>query len=668
MRFMRTDYGVRLPAFLLRFTLIFVPAAALLTLLIIAKQELDLRREMEMSKVSEAAHIEIAGNLIVQDFAVVASDMRILAVTPVLQRFLDRNDQEHLADLLWLFREVAGETKRYASMSYLDMDGREVARVNYAGGRAVAVPPTRLRDKSARTHFRAANRLPRGELYVSPMELSTKRGKLVVPLKPILRFAMPVFDIAGNRRGVLLFRYLSEGMLRHFREGMRTGEPGVSMLLNREGYWLSSPRAEDEWGFMPGRQARSFGQEHPEIWRTVSNSESGALRQDGGVFVYGTVYPLRIPQHAAMDTQGNHAVTRGDALAMDYHWKIVSFLSEGTLRQRSSLEEQTLLLTYILMGMVIAIIAHISLGRKMARIALRESEQRLRDITTTVSDGLLVLDREGKISFANPGAQTMLGYPRDELLGANMCDLLHVLDDGKPMPRVASKLLDVGRTGITCRGEDEVFKRKDGVLMPVSVSASAIIKRHDIAGIVVAFHDISDRKKLEQELKRRAQTDVLTGLYNRRHFYELAEQELARARRYGKPLAVLMLDVDHFKQVNDSYGHHAGDAVLRKLSEVCIATLREIDVIGRYGGEEFVVLLPETDALRALEAAERLRHALSEADVPVAGGDTLHFTVSIGVANLVATDADLDSVLKRADKGMYEAKESGRNRVCVSDA
>ncbi|MDD2701800.1 MAG: diguanylate cyclase [Sideroxydans sp.] len=667
MGFMRADSGVRLPAFLMRFLLIFLPASALFTLLLMAKQDWELRRELEMSSVSEAAHIEIAANLIEQDFSVAASDLRILAVTPVLLRFLGQSDREHLADLLWLLKQVAGETKRYDSMSYLDITGREIARINYVDGTAVAVPRNQLGDKSALFYFRDANRLARGEIYVSPIELSTKDGKLVIPFKPIIRFAMPVFDSAGHRRGILLFSYLCEGMLRHFREGMRGGEASESILLNRDGYWLSSPRAEDEWGFMPGREARNFGRDHPEVWRTISNSESGTLRRDQGVFVYGTVYPLRMPQRASAGSQWMHATPR-DGLAADYQWKIVSLISEGSLRQRSSRDESSLIMNYIVMGLIIAVISYFSLGRKLARIAQRESEQRLRDITNTVSDGLLVLDLDGRITFANPEAQSLLGYPADELLGANMCDLLHVLEDGRPMPRIASNVLNVGRTGITCYGQDELFKRKDGILMPVLVSASAIIKRHSVAGIVVAFHDISERKQLERELRRRAQTDVLTGLYNRRHFYELADQELARARRYGKPLAMLMLDLDHFKKVNDTYGHHAGDAVLRKLSEVCIATLREIDVIGRYGGEEFVVLLPETDARRALEAAERLRHALSEADVALAGGEMLRFTVSIGVANLVATDPDLDSLLKRADKGLYEAKKLGRNRVCVSNA
>ena len=234
--------------------------------------------------------------------------------------------------------------------------------------------------------------------------------------------------------------------------------------------------------------------------------------------MFGTVYPLRMPLHAAGDPQLTGAKTPGDAPAADYQWKIVSYLSEDVLRQRSSRNGSSLLMSYILLGLVIAVIAYFSQGRKLARTALRESEQRLRDITNTVSDGLLVLDRDGKITFANPEAQSLLGYQSDELLGADMCELLHVLEDGKPMPRIASNVLNVGRTGITCYGQDELFKRKDGVLMPVLVSASAIIKRHQVAGIVVAFHDISERKQLERELKRRAQTDVLTGLYNRRHF------------------------------------------------------------------------------------------------------------------------------------------------------
>jgi diguanylate cyclase (GGDEF)-like protein/PAS domain S-box-containing protein len=166
-----------------------------------------------------------------------------------------------------------------------------------------------------------------------------------------------------------------------------------------------------------------------------------------------------------------------------------------------------------------------------------------------------------------------------------------------------------------------------------------------------------------EELERRAYTDYLTGLTNRRRFLEQAESELARTLRYGGELSILMLDIDRFKQVNDTYGHKVGDLVLQKLSETCLATLRDIDIVGRLGGEEFAILLPETGDKPAMEAAERLRAALAAAQVVLSGGLPLHFTVSIGVATLKDKEANIDTLLNQADQALYRAKSAGRNRV-----
>jgi len=140
-----------------------------------------------------------------------------------------------------------------------------------------------------------------------------------------------------------------------------------------------------------------------------------------------------------------------------------------------------------------------------------------------------------------------------------------------------------------------------------------------------------------------------------------------RTRRYGKPLTIMMLDVDHFKNINDTYGHHVGDEVLQKLGEVCLRAMREIDVVGRLGGEEFAILLPEATAAQAQDAAERLRAAVAAMVMPLKQGSTLSFTVSIGVAELAAYNNDVAAMLKRADEAMYAAKRSGRNRVCVQE-
>jgi len=185
--------------------------------------------------------------------------------------------------------------------------------------------------------------------------------------------------------------------------------------------------------------------------------------------------------------------------------------------------------------------------------------------------------------------------------------------------------------------------------------------------LVGTAQDITERKTLENLLMRQAHHDYLTGLSNRGYFMEQGELELSRAIRYENPLSIFMIDIDFFKQVNDSHGHKVGDIVLKNLAEVCRQTLRDVDIVGRLGGEEFAILLPETDKDEAAEVAERLREAIATSKVPLStGGLPLHFTVSIGVASLASKGDNLDVLLNMADKALYEAKNSGRNRVCVS--
>lgn len=178
--------------------------------------------------------------------------------------------------------------------------------------------------------------------------------------------------------------------------------------------------------------------------------------------------------------------------------------------------------------------------------------------------------------------------------------------------------------------------------------------------------DITDRKLLQMKLERQAHTDYLTEVSNRRYFMEQAELELSRSVRYSNSLSVLMMDIDFFKRINDSYGHKIGDAVLKKLAEICRETLREVDIIGRIGGEEFAVLLPETGTVEAAEAAERLRQSLANAQVPLENNLFLQFTVSIGVSSLNAKDNTIGVLLNLADNALYEAKESGRNKVSIA--
>jgi diguanylate cyclase (GGDEF)-like protein len=176
---------------------------------------------------------------------------------------------------------------------------------------------------------------------------------------------------------------------------------------------------------------------------------------------------------------------------------------------------------------------------------------------------------------------------------------------------------------------------------------------------------VNERGRSDQanaDLEILATTDPLTRLLNRRHFETLARAEWARFQRYGRPLSILALDVDHFKSINDRFGHDAGDLVLKAIADLCRETKRQPDVLARIGGEEFVVLLPETDESAAEIAAERLRGTIEHAE-GILPGQNLKVTVSVGIAEGRLSMPSYEAMLKRADEAMYEAKRSGRNRV-----
>lgn len=292
------------------------------------------------------------------------------------------------------------------------------------------------------------------------------------------------------------------------------------------------------------------------------------------------------------------------------------------------------------------------------REALRESEERFHLMFENHDAIMLLIEPEtGRILDANQAAARFYGYPVARLCAMATQDISSVSSLDRISLRRDSSLPKYR--------DDFIFSHRlaSGEVRVVEVHASPILLRGQSI-LFAIIHDITERRALELEMRRLATTDPLTGLANRRVFLDQVARELERFQRYDKPVALLMLDLDSFKRINDTRGHATGDAVLQHFANVARESLRKIDLLGRLGGEEFAALLPGTDAAGAVHLAERLRQAVAERPAEIEGG-SLAYTVSIGVTWFAPADSNADAILARADRALYHAKDNGRNQVEV---
>jgi diguanylate cyclase (GGDEF)-like protein/PAS domain S-box-containing protein len=326
---------------------------------------------------------------------------------------------------------------------------------------------------------------------------------------------------------------------------------------------------------------------------------------------------------------------------------------------RAELENQT--------AELVAVAEDLDVERQRSEAALVEAEEQRRFLQTlliTMPSPIFYKDLEGRVQGCNGAFAALYGKTSDtELIGSNLRELADASFTRRTV-EIDSELIAKGGTA----RYERVFTLPNGDRRTMIYNKAVYKKANgDAAGIVGVITDISEQKRMEEELRRLATTDPLTGAFNRRAFMEAARINLIRAARYQEPLTVILADIDHFKKVNDTHGHATGDEALKLFVSTVQATLRETDVLGRMGGEEFAVLLPHTAMDAAMGLANRLREILAGILVPYPGG-TLQFTVSMGVSSYRDHGDSIDALLQSSDEALYAAKEGGRNRVIAASA
>lgn len=281
-----------------------------------------------------------------------------------------------------------------------------------------------------------------------------------------------------------------------------------------------------------------------------------------------------------------------------------------------------------------------------------------RDMVENSLDLIIKVNLTGHYTYVNPAFCALYGTTAEALLGRHYSDDV-VEDDRAMVDRFFNKLFVAPHTVSFTHRENTAY----GVRHLEWTGKGLTNAAGELTEFVGVARDVTDKLDLIEKLAQQANHDDLTGLCNRRFLIQQAQLELTRAKRYAYPLSLFMLDIDHFKVVNDQYGHVAGDAVLKQLSALMKHLLREHDLIGRVGGEEFAVLLPETNLQAAIEIAERLRQTVAQHIFNVLENTSIALTLSIGVASLKSKAQDFEKLWHESDMHLYQAKSLGRNQT-----
>jgi diguanylate cyclase (GGDEF)-like protein len=513
-----------------RFLAVFVPLAIGLVIIAVLVYRGEINTANARMDGNQLHAVDLQTYIIERNFRDVLSDLMFLTLHEELQNILQDPSTSTAATIAREYEAFSLSKGLFDRIRLLNDQGMEVVTVDYNGGRPVVVPEMDLRSQAESPCFRESIQLNRGEVFVSQFELGMRDGKPERPLKPIIRFGSPVFDKRGRKRGVVVLSYLGTKLIEDLRRAASTTQ-GDLMLLNTDGYWIMGPNPEDEWGFaLDNKKNRTFGTDYPDVWRPISRSTTGQIRDDDGLFTFATIFPLIEGRRTSAGSARGPLFETGLIQGKAYGWKVVSHVPPNIL--------------------------------------------------------------------------------------------------SKPAIRILTTLIPLF-----------------GFLILLAGTSSWYLAR------------ASERaRRAEEAFKFQVSHDPLTGIWNRSGILELARREFGRSKREGSKVAMSLVNLDRFKTINDKFGHSVGDEVLREVSRRICRSVREYDSVGRYGGDEFLVVLPGCGKEEAERVTERFRAAVEDDPISVET-ESISVTIARGTATTETHECDdAEALITLTDQSLSRTK------------
>lgn len=620
--------------------------------------QLEFQRVTILKAKEDVGNMELLHFVIRRDLEALASDLLLLANNESFERYFADGSEKNLVRLTDRLKNFTRDKKIYNKVRYLNLEGHEVIRINMKGLRPVVVPPEELQDKSKRYYFSKTMEREWGQVFVSPLDLNVENGEVDVPFFPVMRVGCPVVDIHGEKKGMVLLSCGGKKILDRFSQAFPNENDARFSFINKDGYWLRSGNPAEEWGFVFDNKV-TLQEKNPELWDKVREDMLGQVRLSDGLYTYITIqteYEIKSSAHFMDESvRQRKQLDENDKLV----WYLILHVPKNELSFMFFLKNYSHLL-WLIPVLLLGIVA-VTLYLATIRVNKDISDRSLKLLSTALQQSpaaVVITNIDGNIEYVNHKFMEMSGYDRDAVLGKNP----HIFNSGSTNEKIFKDLWSTVLDGRVWIGTFE-NRRKNHSSYFVSATISPIVnKAGKITSFIAIQEDITEQKRLQEELEKLATIDGLTGAFNRSHFMSLFTHEVKRISRYDQKLSVLAFDLDFFKKVNDTYGHHGGDLVLQAFTEVVKNELRETDLLGRLGGEEFCVVLVQTAKDGALLLAERLRLVTEAMRVPC-DDEMIGVTVSIGVTEWSKGDLKTEDILKRADRALYAAKEAGRNQV-----
>jgi len=505
----------------------------------------------------------------------------------------------------------------------INRSGLETVRVERSmQGETFLTPRDKLQNKSSRYYFAEAMRLDEGEFWYSPIDLNMENHRIEKPYRPTIRVATPIGN-RNNRAGILILNLAAD----HLGKRLIPSADFEICVIDGDGNYIFHPDPDRSFSRYLNRPG--FLSDHPDF-KSLPKMETIAYAN--GFYFY--------PLHRLIPST-------------DHPILVFKPRQELIDQYRKNILLNTLILAISIILVAIPLANWISIYPNRLQSKLEESTRRLKT-TADILDRYVIhsrTDENGKITGVSTAFCECTGYTQDEMIGKYHSILKHPDTPAE----VHRELWNTIKAGKTWKGELK-NRKKNGEEFWVELAITPVIEGEAIKEYTTVYVDITMRKMLEII----SITDPLTEAYNRNKLMADLLKEHNRAGRSGQKFSILLLDVDHFKKINDHFGHHTGDTVLIELVALLKENTRTIDTVGRWGGEEFLILLPETDANGAAVLAEKIRSVIEHHPFQDAGS----VTISIGIADCIGKK-DIDMLIIQADRALYRAKGNGRNRVEV---